>query len=133
MSVSVNIHKHSWIIDRDERHLDEMREWVVVTELREVLAVVHESIVSYSMWIGYKDVPMHWFSASGSSKHVWFFVLDCKTDEREGSKTFIGLEVTCMEGKEVKRVCIRVDPRFPQVERSLSCSFFFWCSWDNVR
>jgi hypothetical protein len=59
MPVSVNVREYSWIIDRDERHLDEVREWVVITELREVLAVINESIVSYSIWIGYENVPMH--------------------------------------------------------------------------
>jgi hypothetical protein len=102
MPVSVNVREYSRIINRDERHLDEVREWVVITELREVLVVIHESIVSYSIWIGYKDVPMHWFSASGSSKNVWFLVLDGKADEGKGSETVVGGEVTCMEGKEVE-------------------------------
>jgi hypothetical protein len=45
---------------------------------------------------------MHWFSASSSSKNVWFFVLDGKADEGEGSETVVSGEVTCMEGKEVE-------------------------------
>jgi hypothetical protein len=40
MPVSVNICKHSRVIDRDERHLYEVRDWVVVTELCEVLSII---------------------------------------------------------------------------------------------
>jgi hypothetical protein len=58
-----------------------MREWIIVSELREVLAIADEAIVSYSIWIGYENVPMHWFSASGSSKDIRFLVLDGKADE----------------------------------------------------
>jgi hypothetical protein len=71
-------------------------------ELCEVLAVVDESVVSYSIWIGYEDVLMHWFSASGGSEDVRFFVLDDETDEGEGSKTFFGGEVSCMKGEKVE-------------------------------
>jgi hypothetical protein len=79
-----------------------VREWVVVAKLREVFTVVDESVVSYLIWIGYEDVPMHWFSTSGGSEDVWFFVLDSETDEGEGSKTFFGGEVSCMKGEKVE-------------------------------
>jgi hypothetical protein len=58
--------------------------------------------VSYSIWIGDEDVPMHWFSASGGSEDVRLFVLDDKADEGQGSKTFLCGEVSCMKGEEVK-------------------------------
>jgi hypothetical protein len=85
------------------------------------------------MRIGNEDMPMHWLSMSGGSEDVRFFVLDGETDKGKGSKTFFSGEMSCMEGEKVKGICIRVDPWFPGVERSLSRSFFFWCSWDNVR
>jgi hypothetical protein len=102
VSVSIHVCEYSWVVDGDERHLDEMRERVVISELREVFMVVDKPIVSYSTWIGYENVPMHWFSASGSSKDVWFFILDGKADEGEGSETIIGREMACMEWEEVK-------------------------------
>jgi hypothetical protein len=100
--VSVHVHKYSWVVDRDECHLDEVREWVVVVELCEVLAVVDKPIVSYSIWIGYEDVPMHWFSTSGGSEDVRLFVLDGKTDEGQGSKAFFSGEVSCVKGEKVE-------------------------------
>jgi hypothetical protein len=95
--------------------------------------VINEPIVSYSTWIGNENVPMHWFSASSCSKDVWLLILDGKTDERERSEAFFSGEVTCVEREEVEGICIHADPWFPRVERSLSCSLFFWCNWDNVR
>jgi hypothetical protein len=100
--VTIHVCEYSWVVDRDESHLNEVREWVVVAELCEVFAVINESVVSYSTWIGYEDVPMHWLSLSCGSKDVWFFVLDGKTDEGEGSKAFFGGEVSCMKGEKVE-------------------------------
>jgi hypothetical protein len=40
MMVSINIHEDSQVIDRDECHLYEVREGIVVVELCEVLPVV---------------------------------------------------------------------------------------------
>jgi hypothetical protein len=70
---------------------------------------------------------------SSSPKDVRFFVLDSEADEGEGSKAFFGGKLSCMEREEVKGICIHADPWLPQVKRSLSCSLFFWCSWDNIR
>jgi hypothetical protein len=133
VSVAIHVCEHSWIVNGNEGHLDKVGEWVIVTELREVLAVIDKPIVSYSIWIGYENVPMDWFSASGSSKDIRLFILDGKADKGEGSETFVGGEMACMKREEVKGICIRADPWFPRVERSLSCSFFFWCNWDNIR
>jgi hypothetical protein len=58
--------------------------------------------MSYLMRIGDEDVPMHWFSSSGGSEDVRFFVLDSETDEGKGSKTFFSGEMPCMEGEKVK-------------------------------
>jgi hypothetical protein len=102
VSVTIHVCEYSWVIDRDESHLDKVREWIVITELCEVLAVIHESVVSDSIRIGCEDVPMHWLSSSGSSEDVWFFVLDGEADEGEGSKTFFGGEVSCMEWEKVE-------------------------------
>jgi hypothetical protein len=131
--VPIHVCEYSWVIDGNEGHLNKVREWVIITELRKVLAVVDKPIVSYSIWIGYENVSMHWFSASGSPKDVRLLILDGKTDEREGSEAVVGGEMTCVEREEVEGICIRADPWFPRVERSLSCSLFFWCNWDNVR
>jgi hypothetical protein len=79
-----------------------------------------------SIRIGYEEVLIHLFSNSSSSKDVRFLFLDGKMDEGEGSKAFFSVEVACIKGEEVKRVCIHVDPWFSQVERSLICSFLFW-------
>jgi hypothetical protein len=101
--ITVHIREYSWVIYRDERHLDEVRERVVVAKLCKVLVVVDESVASYSSTrIGYEDVPMHWFSASSGSEDVWFFVLDGETDEGEGSKAFFCGEVSRMKGEKVK-------------------------------
>jgi hypothetical protein len=100
--VTVHVCEYSWVIDRDESHLDKMREWVIIVELCEILAVIDESVVSYSTWIGYEDVPMHWFSSPGSSEDVGLFVLDGETDKGEGSETFFCGEVSCMKGEEVE-------------------------------
>jgi hypothetical protein len=54
------------------------------------------------MRIGDEDMPMHWFSMSGGSKDVRFFVLDGETDKGKGSKTFFSGEMSCMEGEKVK-------------------------------
>jgi hypothetical protein len=82
--------------------LDEVGEWIVVTELGEVFAVIHISVVSYSTWIGDENVPMHWFSSSSGSEDVWFLVLDGEVDEGEGSEPFIGGEVSCVKGEKVE-------------------------------
>jgi hypothetical protein len=100
--VTIYVCEYSWVIDGDERHLDEVREWIVIAELCEILAVIHKSIVSYSTWIEDENVPMHWLSSSSSSEDVWFFVLDGEADEREGSETFIGGEVSCVKGEKVE-------------------------------
>jgi hypothetical protein len=47
-------------------------------------------------------MPMHWLSTSSSPEDIRFFVLDSEMDEGEGSKTFFGGEVSCMEGEKVK-------------------------------
>jgi hypothetical protein len=98
----IHVCEYSWVVDGNEGHLNQMREWIIVAELREVLAVIDEAIVSYSIWIGYENVPMHWFSSSGSSKNVWFFVLDGKADEGEGSEAIVSGEMACVEREEVK-------------------------------
>jgi hypothetical protein len=100
--VTIHVCEYSWVVDGNEGHLNKVREWVIVTELREVLAVIDEPIVSYSMRIGYKNVLMHWFSASGSSKDVRLLILDGKADEREGSEAVIGGEMACVEREEVE-------------------------------
>jgi hypothetical protein len=100
--ITIHICEYSWVIDGDEGHLDEVRERVIVAELCEVLAVVDESVMSYLTWIGYKNVPMHWFSSSCSPEDVWLFVLDAEADEGEGSKAFCGGEVSRMEGEKVE-------------------------------
>jgi hypothetical protein len=84
--------------------------------------------VSYLIWIGYEEVLIHSFSMSSSSEDIGFFVLDNEADKGEGSKDFFGVEVACMKGEKVEGICIRVDPWFSQVERSLNHSFFFWWS-----
>jgi hypothetical protein len=66
--------------------------------------------MSYSTRIGHKEVPIYSFFISISSKDVRFLFLDGKTDEGEGSKAFFSVEVACIKGKEVKRVCIYMDP-----------------------
>jgi hypothetical protein len=54
------------------------------------------------MRIGYKDVPMHWFSTSRGSKDVRFLVLDGEADEGKGSETFFSGEMSCMEGEKIE-------------------------------
>jgi hypothetical protein len=36
----IHIREYSWVVDGDECHLDEVREWVVIVKLREVFAIV---------------------------------------------------------------------------------------------
>jgi hypothetical protein len=131
--ITVHVCEHPWVVDGNKGHLNKVRKGVIIPELRQVLAVIDEPIVSYSIRIGDENVSMHWFPASCGSKDVRFLVLDGEADEREGSETFVGREMACVEWEEVKGICIRADPWFPRVERSLSCSLFFWCNWDNDR
>jgi hypothetical protein len=100
--ITVHVREYSWVVDRNEGHLNEVRERVVISELCEVLAIIDVSIVSYSIWIGYENVPMHWFISSGGSEDVWLLVLDGKADEREGSETFVSGEMARVEREEVE-------------------------------
>jgi hypothetical protein len=102
MPVTVHVCEDSWVIDRDEGHLNKMGEGVIVAELREVLAVIDKSIMSYSIWMGYENVPMHWFPSSCGSEDVWLFVLDAEADEGEGSKAFFCGEVSRVKGEKVE-------------------------------
>jgi hypothetical protein len=102
MPVAIHVCEYSWVVDGNEGHLDEMGKGVIIAELCEVLAIVDESIMSYSMWIGDENVPMHGFSSSCSSENIRLLVLDAKADEGEGSKALFSGEVSCVEGEEVK-------------------------------
>jgi hypothetical protein len=58
--------------------------------------------VSDSIRIGYEDVPIHWLSSSGGAEHIWFFVYDDEADVGKGSETFVGGEMSRMEGQKVE-------------------------------
>ena len=111
VTIAVYVHEHSRVIDRYQRHLDDMGKRVVISELRQVLAIVHRCVYkSHWIWIGLEKVPVDSLSFSGSSKDVRSPILDNEADEREGSKAFVGIEVSCMEWEEGEGIDIRADP-----------------------
>jgi hypothetical protein len=133
VTIAVYVRKHSRVIDRYQRHLNDMGKRVVISELRQVLAIVNRCVYeSHWIWIGLEEVPVDSLSPSGSTKDIWFPILNDETDEREGSKTFVGIEVSCMEWEEDEGIDIRADPWFPQVDGAFLVFVFFWWSWTKA-
>jgi hypothetical protein len=79
-----------------------------------------------------EEVPIDSLSTSGGSKDIWFAVLDDETDEREGPKTFVSVEVSGVEWEEGDRIDIRADPRFPRMDGAFFPFVFSWWSWNKV-
>jgi hypothetical protein len=130
MTIAVYVREHSRVIDRYQRHLDDMGKRVVISELRQVLAIVDRRVYkSHGIWIGLEKVPVDSLSPSGSSKDIWFPILDDEADEREGSKAFVGIEVACMEWEEGEGIDIRADPWFPRVDGAFLAFVFSRWSW----
>jgi hypothetical protein len=133
VTIAVYICEYPWVVDRYQRHLNNVGEGVVVSELCEVLAIVNRRIHEcHRIWIGQERVPVDLFPFSGSPKDVWFSVLDNKADEGEGSEAFVGAKVAGMEWEEGDGIDIRADPRFPRVESAFLVFVFSWWSWDKV-
>jgi hypothetical protein len=108
-------------------------EGVVVSELCQVLAIVNRRVYEcHRIWIGLEEVPIDSLSSSGSTKDIWFPVLDDEADEREGSKTFVSVEVSCMEWEEGDGIDIRADPWFTRVDGAFFPFVFSWWSWNNT-
>jgi hypothetical protein len=76
--------------------------------------------------------PVDLLSFSGCSEDIRFPVLDDETDEREGPKAFVGVEVPCMEGEEDEEIDIHADPRVPQMDGAFFFAFLSWWSWNKV-
>jgi hypothetical protein len=79
-----------------------------------------------------EEVPIDSLSPSGSSKDIGFPILDDEADEREGSKAFVSVEVSCMEWKEGEGIDIRTDPWFPRVDGAFFFVVFSWWSWNKA-
>jgi hypothetical protein len=80
-----------------------------------------------------EKVPIDRFSSCSGSEDVGFLVLDDEVDEREGSEAFFCIEVTCVEGEEVKGIDICMDPWFTQMELPFFCVILLWWSWNKFR
>jgi hypothetical protein len=127
VTIAVYIREHPWVVDRYQRHLNDVGEGVVVSELCKVLAIVNRRIYKrHRIWIGQEKVPVDSLSLSGSPKDVWFSVLDNKADEGEGSEAFVSVKVAGMEWEEDEGIDIRADPRFPRVESAFLVLVFSW-------
>jgi hypothetical protein len=133
VTIMVHVHEHSWVIDRYQRHLNDVGERVVISKLGEVRAGVNECInTRHRIRIGLEKVPIDSLSSSGCTKDIWFSVLDDEMDEREGPEAFFSVEVSRMKWEEGEGIDIRTDPRFPRMDGAVFFVVFSWWSWNKV-